>query len=60
MAYKKGEVKYGQTWNSDKDFYLPHSCDEWIIGTKENAEQLIQDLQELIATLPNEIEKEIE
>ncbi len=25
--------------------YLPHSCDEWIIGKKENVVALIEDLQ---------------
>ena len=31
--------------------YLPHSCDEWIIGGKTEVEQLIMDLQELQKTL---------
>ena len=28
--------------------YLPHSCEEWIVGSKEEVEMLIADLQELI------------
>ena len=26
------------------DVYLPHSCDEWVIGGKEQIEALIEDL----------------
>lgn len=25
--------------------YLPHSCDEWVIGGMENVRQMIEDLQ---------------
>lgn len=28
--------------------YLPHSCNEWIIGGKEEVEALIRDLQAVI------------
>lgn len=28
--------------------YLPHSCDEWIIGGRENIKALIADLQEML------------
>jgi len=28
--------------------YLPHSCDEWMIGSKEAALELVGDLQEFI------------
>ncbi len=61
MAYKKGEVEMGKQIYPDyrKDEYghyetyrvieLPHSCDEWVIGGKEEALQLIADLQELLA-----------
>lgn len=28
--------------------YLPHSCDEWVIGKKENIILLINDLQEIL------------
>lgn len=34
-----------------KVIMLPHSCDEWIIGTQEEAEQMIADLQEAIQHL---------
>lgn len=32
-------------YDSGEWFYLPHSCDEWVIGTKAEVEQLIADLQ---------------
>lgn len=31
--------------------YLPHSCDEWVIGNKEAVEVLIADLQEILEKL---------
>lgn len=30
--------------------YLPHSCDEWVIGGREQIEILIADLQEALKT----------
>jgi hypothetical protein len=32
---------------------LPHSCQEWIIGGREQAEALIADLQGILETLPS-------
>jgi len=34
-----------------KVIQLPHSCDEWVIGGKEEAEQMIEDLKEAITKL---------
>jgi len=53
MSYKKGKIKvdneYGPMGCEDKVcIYLPHSCDEWIIGGVEEAELMIEDLQEAI------------
>lgn len=31
--------------------YLPHSCDQWVIGGKAEVEIMIQDLQEILKTL---------
>lgn len=31
--------------------YLPHSCDEWVIGSKENVEGMIADLQAVLAKM---------
>jgi hypothetical protein len=30
-------------------FWLPHSCDEWVIGSLEDAEDFLQNLAEAIA-----------
>lgn len=62
--YTKGEVRIAlPTWkdNDGEDrydgfglekykgqAYLPHSCDEWIVGGRKEVEQLIEDLQELL------------
>ena len=52
MTYKKGELKYETIpWERRRIFHLPHSCDEWVIGNIENAEQLVEDLQEKIKEL---------
>ena len=32
--------------------YLPHSCDEWIIGGRKEVEAMIADLQNALAALP--------
>ena len=51
---KPGYAAYCDCENEDHSIrlggliYLPHSCDEWVIGTKEDAEQLIADLQQAI------------
>lgn len=40
--------------NAPKDrnvAYLPHSCDEWVIGGKEEVEAMIADLQEILEKL---------
>lgn len=31
--------------------YLPHSCDEWVVGGAENIKQMIIDLQEALKEL---------
>ncbi len=31
--------------------YLPHSCDEWIVGGKAEVVRLIEDLQALVPEL---------
>ncbi len=33
--------------------YLPHSCDEWIIGGEEEIKAMIRDLQEALQKLEN-------
>ena len=34
--------------------YLPHSCDEWVIGGQEEIEALIGDLKEALLLFPME------
>ena len=34
--------------------YLPHSCDQWIIGGPDHARQLIADLEEAITQMEHE------
>ncbi len=55
MAYQKGEAKYEEERDTiygnkiKANIYLPHSCDEWVIGGKEEVLQLIEDLHEIIS-----------
>jgi len=63
--YHKGDLKIEKIGNYDaredyatphkyegKDVaQLPHSCDEWIIGQKEEIEAMIADLQEALTKL---------
>lgn len=30
------------------EFFLPHSCDEWVIGSIEDMEQFIKEAQEIL------------
>lgn len=53
MPYEKGQLEFGhvcdtetEDYDSGEWFYLPHSCNEWVIGGREQVEQLIQDIQE--------------
>ena len=39
LRYRKGTLRLRRGW-----CYLPHSCDEWIVGDKEVAQELIDDL----------------
>lgn len=34
--------------NSPITVYLPHSCDEWVIGGREQIKALIEDLQAIL------------
>ena len=59
MSYTKGEAHIDEDyWSNTKDMVimLPHSCDEWVIGDVQQAQDLVDDLQKLIqelATKPN-------
>mgnify|MGYP001256686212 CR=1 FL=1 len=40
-----------EPWGTEPgDLYLPHSCDEWIIGNRACAEALLADLTRLLAS----------
>lgn len=58
MAYEKGEAYIGNDYYDTRrpSIALPHSCDEWVIGTAKEAQDLIDDLKELIPKLPAESE----
>lgn len=55
--YKKGEADICRNYREFGDnlpndvVLLPHSCDEWVIGGKEEVEMMIADLQELLKQL---------
>lgn len=56
--YEKGDVKVGRkadtrTENYDHvdGVYLPHSCDSWVIGGKQQVLDMIEDLQEALKKL---------
>jgi len=55
MSYVSGELLYGDVadtttrhYDKGKWAYLPHECDEWVIGGKKEVECLIKDLQEIL------------
>ena len=57
MAYTKGEAYIEKDyWAEDgrTSVVLPHSCDEWAIGGREEVRQLIADLEQLLEELPEE------
>lgn len=45
--YKRGQAQLGQdSWLRDgkKVVVLPHQCDAWVIGGREEVEMLVADL----------------
>ena len=48
--YKKGEVKITTSPSAEVErcAFLPHSCDEWVIGGPNEVKQLIADLQYIL------------
>lgn len=56
--YIKGSLKFTLTTDTQTENYdqgkwahLPHSCDNWVIGGKENIEWLIEDLKNVLKRL---------
>ena len=46
---ENGGINYGKSaWEDKEVFYLDHSCDEWIIGSLEEAKQFAEDLLKII------------
>jgi hypothetical protein len=46
---KQGKINYIRNKYRPKgEFYLDHSCDEWIIGNIKDAKKFVKDLQALI------------
>lgn len=59
MSYQQGEAQRTEGWRDGKKYIsgeieLPHSCDEWVIGSPDEARLLIQDLNDLIAEIESE------
>ena len=56
-----GLIYYGDPYdaknNANPEFYLSHSCDEWVIGNLEAAKGFLEDLQKTIKQV-EELEKE--
>jgi hypothetical protein len=56
--YQKGLIKWGIKVDSSEDgdykdiqgAYLPHRCDNWVIGDIERMKLLVEDLEGLIAS----------
>ena len=69
MSYYKGDLQYKSLTlikpidyknpkldETKKEFYLPHSCEEWVIGDAEDLKQFIADAQELL-TLKEQLDQ---
>lgn len=58
MAYEKGEAYIDKDYWGDSEvaIMLPHSCDKWVIGSPDDARQLIADLEKLIEGFPERTE----
>ncbi len=55
--YAKGDLEWGtvtdtrtEDYNKVTGAYLNHSCNDWVIGGKEEIKALIEDLQALLET----------
>ena len=50
-AYWRSGIQSGVPDASKPTAYLPHSCDEWVIGGRAEVEAMIEDLQEILTKL---------
>lgn len=51
LPHSEDEPCPGSRWHDDRGktfVFLPHSCDEWIIGGPQEIKLLISDLQEAL------------
>jgi len=53
MAYSDKDAEYFEEYPVDVEdkgliFYLPHSCDEWVIGNIKDAETMVDNLNKAI------------
>lgn len=47
MKIEVGSINYGGN-DLEGEFWLGHSCDEWVIGDIEAAKEFLKDLETLI------------
>ena len=45
MDLEEGIIDSSDNFDTIKGVYLPHACDEWVIGGPEQIKALIADLQ---------------
>jgi len=43
-----GNINAYINYRKQVEFYLPHSCDEWVIGDLEDAKHFLEDLKRTI------------
>ena len=48
MKIRIGDFNYD---DEDKTVYLPHSCDDWVIGSPDELGEFIKDAQEMLRKL---------
>ncbi len=55
MSYRKDEASIDEDYMGNGELglviVLPHSCDDWVIGSPDEARQLVADLEILIPEL---------
>jgi hypothetical protein len=47
--YDQPLPRFGDEFSDRRIAWLPHSCDQWVIGSKEEVKALISDLQDALA-----------
>ena len=72
QMYMKGDLKIGKVFDSETETdddcnpigpdtgywaHLPHACDQWVIGGRQQVKDLIDDLAVGLEKLPEETEE---